>query len=194
MVRVGVLSLQGAFREHLGALDSLGVETRKVTTPEHLDGLDAIILPGGESPAMVRIAAGTGLFPLLRDRINAGLPVFGTCAGLILLADRLTDDSLDGFDRLGGLDVLVERNAYGRQRESFVAELEVSGFDEPFPGTFIRAPQIVEVGDGVEVFASDQGRPVLVRQGGIWGASFHPELGQDMRIHVEFLHSLASAV
>lgn len=186
-MRVGVLSLQGAFREHLKVLDSLGVRSRKVTRPEHLDGLDSIILPGGESSAMVRIAAGTGLFPALGDRIGAGLPVFGTCAGLILLADRLTDDSLDGFDRLGGLDVTVARNAYGRQRESFCASVQVSGLEEDYEATFIRAPQIVENGAGVEVLGQLGEAPVLVRQGNIWGGSFHPELGTDTRIHEQFL-------
>lgn len=193
-MRVGVLSLQGAFREHLGVLDSLGVSSSKVTRPEHLDSIDSLIVPGGESSAMVRIAAGTGLFPTLSDKIRAGLPVFGTCAGLILLADRLTDDSLDGFDRLGGLDITVARNAYGRQRESFSAPVHVSGFAEDFEATFIRAPQIMEHGDDVEVLAEHDGSPVLVRQGNIWGGSFHPELGADTRIHREFLHSLSVTV
>ncbi|WP_231446938.1 pyridoxal 5'-phosphate synthase glutaminase subunit PdxT [Brevibacterium zhoupengii] len=193
-MRVGVLSLQGAFREHLGVLDSLGVSSCKVTRPEHLESIDLLIVPGGESSAMVRIAAGTGIFPILSDKIQAGLPVFGTCAGLILLADRLTDDSLDGFDRLGGLDVTVARNAYGRQRESFSAPVHVNGFADDFEATFIRAPQIIEHGDSVEVLAEHDGSPVLVRQGNIWGGSFHPELGADTRIHKEFLHSLGVTV
>ena len=194
MVRVGVLSLQGAFREHLGVLDSLGLSSRKVTRTEHLAGLDSIILPGGESSAMVRIAAGTGLFPVLAEQIRSGLPVFGTCAGLILLADRLTDDSLDGFERLGGLDITVSRNAYGRQRESFRAPVQINGLDCDFPATFIRAPQIVSLGPSVEVLGEHAGMPVLVRQSNIWGGSFHPELGSDTRIHEEFLHSLGAAV
>ena len=194
MVRVGVLSLQGAFREHLGVLDSLGVSSRRVTRPEHLAGLDSIILPGGESSAMVRIAAGTGLFPILSEQIRAGLPVFGTCAGLILLAERLTDDSLAGFDRLGGLDITVSRNAYGRQRESFLAPVKISGLDNEFQATFIRAPQIVDLGPSVEVLGAHNEVPVLVREGNVWGGSFHPELGADTRIHEEFLHSLGVAV
>ena len=193
-MRVGVLSLQGAFREHLGVLGSLGVDACKVTRPDHLAGIDSIILPGGESSAMVRIAATTGLFPALGERIGAGLPVFGTCAGLILLADRLTDESLDGFDRLGGLDVTVARNAYGRQRDSFSAPVQVTGLDSEFDATFIRAPRIVDLGARVEVLASFAELPVLVRQGNIWGGSFHPELGADTRIHEEFLHSLGAAV
>lgn len=193
-MRVGVLSLQGAFREHLGVLGSLGVDAVKVTRPEHLDGIDSIILPGGESSAMVRIAATSGLFPALGERITAGLPVFGTCAGLILLADRLTDNSLDGFDRLGGLDVTVARNAYGRQRDSFSAPVQVTGLDSEFDATFIRAPRIVGLGTDVEVLASFAEVPVLVRQGHIWGGSFHPELGTDTRIHEEFLHSLGASV
>lgn len=194
MVRVGVLALQGAFREHLAVLGSLGVESRKVTRSEHLTDLDAVVLPGGESTAMVRIADGTDLFPELRARIDAGLPVFGTCAGLILLADRLSDDSLGGYGRLGGLDITVARNAYGRQRESFTAPLTISGIDDSFDGTFIRAPQIVETGSDVEELATHHGRPVLVRQGHVWGASFHPELGGDARLHALFLHHLGAAV
>ena len=194
MVTTGVLSLQGAFREHLAVLDSLGVNGRKVTRPEHLEDLDAIILPGGESSAMVRLAAGTGVFPALREKIAQGLPVFGTCAGLILLAERITDESLGGFDRLGGLDVSVARNAYGRQRESFVSGLQVTGFDDDFAATFIRAPRIVDLGATVEVLASHGDVPVLVRENNIWGASFHPELGPDTRIHEEFLHSLGVPV
>ncbi len=193
MVTVGVLSLQGAFREHLSMLASLGAETRKVTRPEHLEGLDSIVLPGGESSAMVRIAANVGLFPVLAERIRDGLPTFGTCAGLILLADRLTDDSLAGYDRLGGLDITVARNAYGSQRESFVAPLPVSGLDGDFHGTFIRAPQIVDVG-GAEVLSTHGGLPVLVRSGSVWGGSFHPELGGDTRIHEMFLQTVGAAV
>jgi 5'-phosphate synthase pdxT subunit len=194
MVRIGVLALQGAFREHLTVLRSLGVETRKVTRAEHLTDLDAVVLPGGESTAMVRIADGTDLFPQLRRRIDEGLPVFGTCAGLILLADRLSDDSLGGYGRLGGLDITVARNAYGRQRESFTAPLTVSGLDESFDGTFIRAPQILDIGSDVEVLASHNGQPVLVRQGRMWGGSFHPELGGDPRLHAQFLLHLGAAV
>lgn len=194
MVRVGVLALQGAFREHLSALDFLGAETRRVTRPEHLSGLDAIVLPGGESSAMVRLAAGTGLFPVLGRTIRAGLPTFGTCAGLILLADRLGDDSLDGYDRLGGLDVTVARNAYGRQRESFSAPVAITGLRGDFTATFIRAPRILDCGPGVEILARHDGHPVLVRAANVWGASFHPELGEDLRIHAEFLHRLGAAV
>ena len=193
-MRVGVLALQGAFREHLLMLGSLGVDTLKITRSEHLVGIDALILPGGESTAMVRIAAGTDLFATLRERMPSGLPVFGTCAGLILLSDRLSDDSLGGFDRLGGLDITVARNAYGRQRESFTTPLTVQGLDEPVAGTFIRAPQILDLGPEVEVLASHNDTPVLVRQGAIWGASFHTELGTDGRIHAEFLHHLGAAV
>ncbi|UVI37560.1 pyridoxal 5'-phosphate synthase glutaminase subunit PdxT [Brevibacterium spongiae] len=194
MVRVGVLALQGAFREHLLMLGSLGVESRKVTRSEHLADLDGLILPGGESTAMVRIASGTDLFARLRELMAAGLPVFGTCAGLILLADRLSDDSLGGYERLGGLDVTVARNAYGRQRDSFTAPIDVAGLSDPFQATFIRAPQILDAGPGTEVLAAHEGRAVLVRQNNVWGGSFHPELGQDLRIHAEFLHRLGVAV
>lgn len=189
-MRIGVLALQGAFREHMLMLDSLGVATAKVTRSEHLADIDGLIVPGGESTAMVRIAADTDLFAALRQRMEGGLPVFGTCAGLILLADRLSDDSLGGYDRLGGLDITVARNAYGRQGESFTAPLSVRGLAEPVQGTFIRAPQILALGSDVEVLARHEGTPVLVRQGPVWGASFHPELGTDRRIHAEFLDHL----
>lgn len=192
MVRVGVLALQGAFREHLLMLGSLGVDSRKVTRSEHLSGLDAIILPGGESTAMVRVAAGTDLFCRLRESIAAGLPVFGTCAGLILLADRLSDDSLGGYERLGGLDITVARNAYGRQRESFTAALHIEGFARTFDGTFIRAPQILDISPTTEVLARCEGRPVLVRQGNVWAGSFHPELGGDLRLHAAFLQHVGA--
>src|SRR5690625_3414256 len=192
MVRIGVLALQGAFREHLLMLGSLGVDSRKVTRSEHLSGLDAIILPGGESTAMVRVAAGTDLFCRLRESIAAGLPVFGTCAGLILLADRLSDDSLGGYDRLGGLDITVVRNAYGRQSESFTAALNIKGFDSAFDAAFIRAPQIIGISPTTEVLARCADRPVLVRQNNVWGASFHPELGGDLRIHTAFLQHVGA--
>ena len=191
-MRVGVLALQGAFREHLLMLSSLGVDSRKVTRSEHLSGLDAIILPGGESTAMVRVAAGTDLFCRLRESIAAGLPVFGTCAGLILLADRLSDDSLGGYERLGGLDITVARNAYGRQRESFTAALSIEGFARTFDGTFIRAPQILDISPTTEVLARCEGRPVLVRQGNVWAGSFHPELGGDLRLHAAFLQHVGA--
>ncbi|WP_298416372.1 pyridoxal 5'-phosphate synthase glutaminase subunit PdxT [Brevibacterium sp.] len=192
MVRVGVLALQGAFREHLLMLGSLGVDSRKVTRSEHLSDLDAIILPGGESTAMVRVAAGTDLFCRLRESIAAGLPVFGTCAGLILLADRLSDDSLGGYERLGGLDITVARNAYGRQRESFTAALHIEGFARTFDGTFIRAPQILDISPTTEELARCEGRPVLVRQGNVWAGSFHPELGGDLRLHAAFLQHVGA--
>ena len=192
MVRIGVLALQGAFREHLLMLGSLGVDSRKVTRSEHLSGLDAIILPGGESTAMVRVAAGTDLFCRLRESIAAGLPVFGTCAGLILLADWLSDDSLGGYERLGGLDITVARNAYGRQRESFTAALHIEGFARTFDGTFIRAPQILDISPTTEVLARCEGRPVLVRQGNVWAGSFHPELGGDLRLHAAFLQHVGA--
>src|SRR5699024_6598860 len=155
-------------------------------------GLDAIILPGGESTAMVRVAAGTDLFCRLRESIAAGLPVFGTCAGLILLPDWLSDDSLGGSAALGGLDVNVARNAYGRQRESFTAALHIEGFARTFDGTFIRAPQILDISPTTEVLARCEGRPVLVRQGNVWAGSFHPELGGDLRLHAAFLQHVGA--
>jgi 5'-phosphate synthase pdxT subunit len=193
-VRVGVLALQGAFREHLIMLRSLGVDSCPVTRADQVSDVDAVILPGGESTAMVRIASGTDLFARLRERMDGGLPVFGTCAGLILLADRVSDDSLGGFERLGGLDITVVRNAYGRQRDSFTAPVDVSGLADPFDATFIRAPQILDVGSDTEVLACHNDRPVLVRQGNLWGGTFHPELAHDPRVHAGFLQRLGATV
>lgn len=190
---VGVVALQGAVAEHRKVLTALGAATRRVTRPEHLDGLAAVVLPGGESSAMVRLAAGSGLFPALAERTAAGLPVFGTCAGLVLLARDVEDAAaLSGFARVPALDVTVRRNAYGAQRESFVAPLAVRGLaGDGGAGTveavFIRAPQITGTDPGVEVLAEHDGVPVLVRQGHVMAASFHPELTPDPRIHALFL-------
>ena len=185
-LRIGVLALQGDFREHIAALGRLGVEAAEVRLPEELADISGLIIPGGESTTIGRLASIYGLLDPLRKAIDDGLPVLGTCAGLILLASATT-----GVDQpqLGVLDATVERNAFGRQVDSFEAELEVSTFATPFPAVFIRAPWIVKVGGRVDVLASvpDPGgieaRPVFVRQGNILAISFHPELTDDDRIH-----------
>jgi 5'-phosphate synthase pdxT subunit len=193
-VKVGVLALQGAFREHREVLDALGVETVEVRTPHELAGLDAIFLPGGESTTLTKLLATSGLDAPLGERLRDGLPAFGTCAGLILLAATVLDDgpgrarSRPDPSPLGVLDVAVRRNAYGTQAQSFEAPLVVDGLPGgTFPGVFIRSPVVESVGAGVDVLATHDGHPVLVRSGPIWAAAFHPELSDDLRIHQLFL-------
>lgn len=185
--KVGVLALQGAFAEHAAALEALGAHAVLVRTPDELAGLDAVVLPGGESTTMSMLLDSSGLREPIADRLADGLPVFGTCAGLILLAREVADGRPDqrGFEVL---DVAVVRNGYGRQRDSFEARLDVPAIGpQPFPGVFIRAPRVTATGDGVEVLARVDGAAVLVRQGPILAAAFHPELAGDLRLHHLFL-------
>jgi pyridoxal 5'-phosphate synthase pdxT subunit len=187
-MKAGVLALQGAFREHREVLDALGVEAIDVRLPEHLAGLDALFIPGGESTTIGKLLDTSGLREPLHAALTDGLPVFGTCAGLILLADDVRDGGgVASPAALGVLGCTVLRNAYGRQRESFEAKLIVHGLDGDFPGVFIRAPVVEQVGDRVEVLAAHDGHPVLVRDGAIWAATFHPELSGDLRLHQRFL-------
>jgi 5'-phosphate synthase pdxT subunit len=171
---IGVLALQGNFREHAAVLRRLGAEVVEVRKAEQLERLDGLVIPGGESTAIGRLSRIYGLEEAIR-RFEA--PVFGTCAGMILL-DR---------DHLGLVDVAVERNAYGRQVASFEADLDLEGEEEPLRGVFIRAPRVVEVGPELEVLAELDGEPVLLRQGRFLVASFHPELTDDTRVHERFL-------
>ena len=177
---VGVLALQGDFREHLTVMSGLGVSARAVREPTHLDGLDALVIPGGESTTIGKLAVRFGLYEPLRRDIAAGLPTYGTCAGLIFMAAAITEGDQH---LLGVLDVVVRRNAFGRQNDSFEADLDVVGLDEPFHGVFIRAPWVAKVGASVDVLASIDDHPVMVRQGSIIATSFHPELTGDTRIH-----------
>jgi 5'-phosphate synthase pdxT subunit len=192
-MKAGVLSLQGAFREHREVLDALGVDAVEVRVPEHLSGVDALFLPGGESTTMSRLLDTSGLFDPVRELVHDGVPTFGTCAGMILLARDVVDGRPDqhGFDVL---DVRVRRNGYGRQIASFEADLDVR--DVPggsFRGVFIRAPFVERVGAGVEVLAEHEGVPVLVREGSVWASSFHPELSGDLRLHERFVHEVGDA-
>lgn len=183
----GVLALQGAFREHREALDALGVGSVEVRTPGELAAVDALVLPGGESTTVAKLLVSSGLDAPLRERLRDGLPVLGTCAGLILLATKVLDGRADQAS-LGVLDVVVRRNAYGTQRQSFEAALDVQGIPGgPFMGVFIRSPIIEAVGDGVDVLARHREHPVLVRSGDVWASTFHPELSGDHRIHRAFL-------
>ena len=180
-----MLALQGAFREHIEALHRLGVETVEVRLPEQLEGLDGLIIPGGESTAIGKLAVKYGLQEAIRRYAEMGKPVYGTCAGMILLSkDAGREQPL-----LGMMNVKVERNAFGRQLDSFETELDIPALGkEPFPGIFIRAPKIESVGDGVEVVAAlPDGTPVAARQENMLVTAFHPELTDDLRFHKYFL-------
>ena len=193
---IGVLALQGDVREHLRMLTGAGATALPVRRREELDRVDGIVLPGGESTTMHKLAVAFELFEPLRDRIRDGMPAFGTCAGMIMLADRI-EGGIAGQETLGGLDITVRRNAFGRQVDSFEADLDFAAFDTPFHAVLIRAPWVEKVGDGVEVLArieagDDAGRIVAVRQGPVLATSFHPEISGDDRLH-RFFVGLASA-
>ena len=188
---IGVLAVQGDVREHVAMLRELGADVITVRRPEEIERIDAIVIPGGESTVIDKLVRAFGLFEPLRRRLRAGLPAYGSCAGMILLADRLADGRPDQ-QTLGGLDVTVRRNAFGRQVDSFEQDLDFTGLDDPVHAVFIRAPWVEEVGEGVEVLARVSGGPaagriVAVRQGTILATSFHPEVGGDRRVHAEFV-------
>ena len=191
MAKLGVLALQGAFREHREVLDAFGVDTVEVRVPEHLSGVDALVLPGGESTTMTHLLETSDLRQPLVDRVRDGMPTLGTCAGLILLAREVVDGRADQVP-LGVLDATVRRNGYGRQRDSFETDLDVLGLGAPFAGVFIRAPVVERVGSTVEVLATHDGHPVLVRDGDVWGSTFHPELSGDLRVHQQFVLTISS--
>ncbi|WP_151082026.1 pyridoxal 5'-phosphate synthase glutaminase subunit PdxT [Nocardioides cynanchi] len=188
---VGVFALQGDVREHLAVLESLGAEAFGVRRVSELERCDALVVPGGESTTMFKLARTFDLFDPIRQRIKEGLPVLGTCAGMIMLAERVEDGTPDQ-ETLGGLDITVRRNAFGRQVDSFEGDVDFAGVEGPVHAIFIRAPWVEETGPEVEVLARiDQGpaagRIVAVRQGPLMATSFHPEVGGDARIHRLFL-------
>jgi 5'-phosphate synthase pdxT subunit len=189
-MRVGILALQGAFAEHVEMLGSLGVQAELVRSCAQLEGLDGLILPGGESTTMRRLAGQHGLDAALRE-FGAARPVWGICAGLILMAARIEGES----PFLGLMDMGVARNAYGRQQESFVSSLIIEGLPDsaPFPGVFIRAPQVLETGPEVKVLAFRGEVPVAMRQGHLMATAFHPELTGDGRVHACFLELCADS-
>ncbi|GAB7005624.1 pyridoxal 5'-phosphate synthase glutaminase subunit PdxT [Nocardioides sp. AN3] len=191
-VRIGVLALQGDVREHVGALGALGVDALAVRRPAELETIDGLVIPGGESTTMAKLARTFDLLEPLRARIKDGMPAFGTCAGMILLADRIVDGTADQ-ETIGGLDITVRRNAFGRQVDSFEGELAVEGLADPVHAVFIRAPWVEEVGPEVEVLAAAAGHPVAVRQGRLMATSFHPEVEGDGRIHRLFVDVVRSA-
>jgi 5'-phosphate synthase pdxT subunit len=188
-VRIGVLALQGDVREHLASLTGLGVDAVAVRRPEELEQVDGLVLPGGESTTIVKLARIFDLLEPLRARVKDGMPAFGTCAGMILLADRIVDGTA-GQETIGGLDITVRRNAFGRQVDSFEEDLTLAGLDGTVHAVFIRAPWVEETGPRVEVLARAAGHPVAVRQGHLLATSFHPEVGGDARLHRLFLDLL----
>lgn len=192
---MGVLALQGDVREHLRALSQVGAHPMAVRRVSELDQVDALILPGGESTTMAKLARTFEVFEAVADRIKTGMPTFGTCAGMVLLADRLRD-GIEGQETFGGLDITVRRNAFGRQVDSFESEvrfhIDDPAFERPLHAVFIRAPWVEEVGDGVDVLATVAvpglgDRIVAVQQGQVLATSFHPEVSDDLRLHQYFL-------
>ena len=188
-MQVGVLALQGAFAAHSDCLTSIGVQSIEVRTPEQLSSVSALLMPGGESSTMSQLLESSGLFDPISARIAAGMPVFGTCAGMILLASEILDGRSDQRS-FSAIDISVRRNAFGRQVDSFEGAINSSIGD--FHGVFIRAPRIERVGDEVEVLGSIHNEPVLVRQGNVLAASFHPELSNDARLHEYFVSITAN--
>ena len=189
---IGVLALQGAFAVHADMLGSLGADHVLVRTPAQLSGVDALVMPGGESTTMSRLLTTSGLFEPLAERLADGMPVFGTCAGMILLAAAVHDGRADQRS-FAAIDITVRRNGYGRQIDSFETDLDVAGLDSPFHAVFIRAPQVERIGPDVVVLAEHDDVPVLVRHDAVFVASFHPELSGDARLHAEFLRSFDHA-
>jgi 5'-phosphate synthase pdxT subunit len=182
-VKVGVLALQGDFREHVRVLAAVGSVPVEVRTPSELADVDRLVIPGGESTTIAKLAHAGELVDPLRARARDGMPILGTCAGMIVLAERV----LDGEPLLSLMDITVRRNAYGRQIESFEADVEVEGIDHPVRGVFIRAPWIEDVGADVRVLSSHEGRPVVLQQDNLLAASFHPELVGETGLHEYFL-------
>jgi pyridoxal 5'-phosphate synthase pdxT subunit len=184
MMKIGVLGLQGAVREHVRAVEASGAEAFIIKWPEELEEMDGLIIPGGESTTMRKLIDKYQFMPKLKQFAADGKPMFGTCAGLILLAKHVVGYS---EPHIGVMDVTVERNSFGRQRESFEADLDINGVAEQYPAVFIRAPHIVEVGENVEVLAKHSGRIVAAREGQFLGCSFHPELTEDNRLTAFFV-------
>ena len=191
-MKVGVLALQGAFKLHVQALERLGVEAIEVRSLENFGASEALIIPGGESTTMSFLLESSGIFNSLQERSNNGMPILGTCAGMILLSSKITDGRNDQKP-LNLIDIEVRRNGYGRQIDSFESDLLIQGFNSSFRGVFIRAPLVENVSEKVEVLAEINGRPVMCRQDSIIVTSFHPELADDDRIHAEFLQLVSNS-
>jgi 5'-phosphate synthase pdxT subunit len=186
-MKIGVLALQGDFREHIRAAEACGHGAVAVRRARELSDLDALILPGGESTTIAHLANSYDLFEPVRKKIESGLPVYGSCAGMILLANKVID-GIENQKTFGGLDITVRRNAFGRQVESFEDEIDFAG--KKVNGVFIRAPWVEEVGPGVEILATEGGHPVAVREGKLFATSFHPELTGDLSVHQYFFDEI----
>ena len=186
---IGVLALQGAFRAHAERLLTIGAHVAEVRTPAQLESVDALVMPGGESTTMSNLLATSGLYDPIAERIADHMPVFGTCAGMILLAEKILDGRPDQ-QSFHVLDITVRRNGYGRQINSFEVDLAIDGLDDPFHGVFIRAPRVESIGPDIEVLARHEDDPVLVRRGNVMAACFHPELTNDTRLHEAFVDHL----
>nr|WP_153451163.1 pyridoxal 5'-phosphate synthase glutaminase subunit PdxT [Streptomyces smaragdinus] len=190
---IGVLALQGDVREHLAALESAGATGTTVRRPEELAAVDGLVLPGGESTTISKLAIAFGLMEPLRERVRAGMPAYGSCAGMIMLADKILDPR-SGQETIGGIDMIVRRNAFGRQNESFEAAVDVAGIEGgPVEGVFIRAPWVESVGARADVLARHGEHAVAVRQGNLLATSFHPELTGDHRVHRLFAAMVRAA-
>lgn len=190
-MKVGVLALQGDVREHVSALIACGVHPTSIRRPQELANVDALVVPGGESTTIAQLAEIFGLFKPIQERIGAGMPVYGSCAGMILLANSILDIKV-GQKTFGGLDITVRRNAFGRQVDSFESDIAFNdGSDELMRAVFIRAPWVERVGAGVEVLSSIDSHPVAVRSTSILATSFHPELTTDHRVHRYFIEEVA---
>ena len=196
-MKIGVLALQGDFREHIKSLSDCGVNALAVKTKEEILDIDALVLPGGESTTIAKLARSFDLFDLIKTRITEGMPTYGSCAGMILLADRI-EDAIVGQESFGGIDMTVRRNAFGRQVDSFETELKFEGITQPsIKAVFIRAPWVEQVGPNVQVLAEVKNadgsvHPVAVRQGNLLATSFHPELTGDNRVHKFFIENICS--
>ena len=190
-MKVGVLALQGDVREHISSLIACGVTPSTVRRPTELDQVDALVLPGGESTTIAQLAEVFGIFDQIKDRIALGMPVYGSCAGMILLADEILD-AKQGQKSFGGLDITVRRNAFGRQVDSFESDISFSdGSSDLIRAVFIRAPWVERTGHGVQILASVDAHPVSVRSRTLFATSFHPELTGDHRIHRYFIEEVA---
>ncbi len=193
MPKVGILAIQGDFHEHILALDRLGVESREIRKPQQLDEIDGLIIPGGESTTIVQLIDIFGFRELLVQKVKNGMPVWGTCAGMIVIADKLKDRRPEPLHLM---NIKVSRNAFGRQTDSFETDLDIKGIEGPaFHAIFIRAPGVTELREGVEVLADlDDGRPVAVRQDNMMATAFHPELTDDTRVHELFVRMVEGSM
>ena len=196
-MKIGVLALQGDFREHIKSLSDCGVTAFAVKTKGEIEDIDALVIPGGESTTIAKLARSFDLFDLIKKRISTGMPVYGSCAGMILLADRI-EDAITGQESFGGIDMTVRRNAFGRQVDSFETDLKFAGITQPsIKAVFIRAPWVEQVGPEVQVFAEvknidGSSHPVAVRQANLLATSFHPELTGDNRVHKFFIEQICT--